>query len=212
VEKFRWEKNALRHVETLSYPELITPNDIAPAGENDLYVSLDHGSRSHFLQGLEHFSRLGKGSLLRIRDAKVERIERGLGFPNGVKLKGKYLFLAATLEKSIRIYEREPFRLWKTIPLDSAPDNLQFDERGNIWVALHPKVLTLRAHSKNFRIQSPSQVEKISAWETDAPEIREILSDRGLDISAASVALPVGENFYLGTIFTSKPLVCPVPD
>lgn len=223
----------LLHQQTLRDPLIITPNDIAAVSGDEFYFTNDHGSRSHLRQTLEAYARVGSGSLVHYGGAeKGFRLEeKEINFANGLWLTADraYLFVAAMLERQIRIYRRDngTLSLATTLSLDTAPDNVQLDAAGDLWVGAHPNLFKLKAHAANHTTAAPAQILRIAAplagllpnqasgenqtRVAATPAIEEILLDDGTLVSAASVAVHDGKRVFIGTIYEPKLIECTLP-
>lgn len=215
IEIFDWNGKRFAFVKTLQDPLLITPNDVIATGPEALWISHDHGSRSHFLQQLEHYSRIGRGFLSRYDGTAFARAADGIFFANGLALdkQRKLLYVAAMLEKSVRVYDvssAEP-KLLRAIPLSAGPDNITLDSDGTLWAGAHPKILTLKKHSEEHGLPAPSLVMRVKEPWRDGAVGEEMMVNDGSAISAASVALPLGKQLFLGSIYDQKILSCPKP-
>ncbi|RZA05116.1 MAG: hypothetical protein EOP11_13535 [Proteobacteria bacterium] len=216
IELFSWGGKSFVHEETLDDPLLITPNDIAATGPREFYVSHDHGSRSHFAQALEHYARWGRGYLSYFDGKTLRRVANGIFFANGlsIDLANQRLFVAAMLEKSVRVYDvqnRLNPVLVKALKLNAGPDNVQLAEDGTLWIGAHPKILALKKHSEHHETPAPSLVIRVKQPLKEEAYAEEIMSDTGEKISAVSVALPWKNHLFLGSIYDQKILDCPRP-
>jgi arylesterase / paraoxonase len=216
IERFRWEKDGFRHEETLRDPLLITPNDLVATGPREFFLSHDHGSRSHFAQAVEHYARLGRGYLTRFDGKSFARVADGIFFANGLALDSaqRLLYVAAMLEKSVRVYDvKDPAHpaYLRRIQLSAGPDNVKLASDGALWIAAHPKILTLKKHSEHHQEKAPSVIIRVKNPAAAAAQAEEVMVEPGPRLSAASVALPLGENLYLGTIYDNVVLRCPLP-
>lgn len=217
LEVFDWVGGKLSHVRTYSHDVLVTPNDLLALGPEDIFISHDHGSRSHLAQSLEHFTRWGRGYLTHYDGTAFFVVDSGISFANGLAFdpKNKRLYLAAMLEKAVRVYDlndpNKPLFL-RSIPLTAGPDNIKLDTNGNLWVAAHPKLLTLKSHSEKHSYPAPSMVIRVKNLDSNTPLAEEVMVDDGKILPAASVALPVGKKIFLGAIYDPRILECdPLP-
>lgn len=215
VEVFDWNGKRFAHVKTLKDPLLVTPNDLIATGPEALWLSHDHGSRSHLHQQVEHYTRIGRGYVTRYDGQGFARVADGIFFANGLALdpERKLLYVAAMLEKAVHVYDvssPEP-RLTHSISLSSGPDNIKLDDEGSLWVGAHPKILVLKKHSEEHALPAPTVVMRIKdPWKAGAAG-EEVMVNDGAAISAASVALPLVKQLFLGSIYDQKLLVCPRP-
>ena len=79
--------------------------------------------------------------------------------------------------------ELEPIRL------PGCPDNLEWDEDGNLWVGADPSFVQLALYAAGLHATAPSQVLRVSFDRAGAPHVEEVWrDDTGETISASSVA------------------------
>jgi arylesterase/paraoxonase len=119
------------------------------------------------------------------------------------------------LERSLHVYERDresgALKPVKTLDLNTAPDNLRFDDRGRLLIGTHPSLLALNALSKDpSRNRAPAQLIAVSGL-PDAPRIEELLSHDGSRFSAVSVGALRGTDLVMGTIYDDGLIRCQLP-
>ncbi|HEY3112013.1 MAG TPA: SMP-30/gluconolactonase/LRE family protein [Chloroflexota bacterium] len=74
-------------------------------------------------------------------DGRLDRIDRGLAFPNGVAFDASYLYLAETLHNRVLRYPRRPDGAigpreeWCQLEGPNGPDGMAFDVEGSLYVA-----------------------------------------------------------------------------
>ena len=129
---------------------------------------------------------------------------KDIGQANGINMSadGKTIYVAATSEKAVRVFTREPVSGTLTpkftIPLNGFPDNIEVDDTGNLYVASMPKGLTYMAHSRDADKRSPTQIVKVTLKEKGGYKIDELYVDDGFAINAATVAAPFRGGMLLG--------------
>jgi arylesterase/paraoxonase len=137
-----------------------------------------------------------------------------LSYANGIVVSPdtKTVFVAETFARRIRVYARNPsnsdLSLEKDIDLGTGPDNITIADNGDLWLGAHPNLFKLKDHSLNHSLLAPAQVIKIRDPLGQHPVIENILEDSGELISAASVAAPVADRFFVGSIFQNRALEC----
>jgi hypothetical protein len=126
-----------------------------------------------------------------------------IGHANGINISadGTIVYIAATTERAIRVFAREPgsgrLTPQRTIPVGSFPDNIEV-EGGNLLVASQLKGFTFLAHSRNADTPAPSQVLKVSPKGSGDYEVDELYVDDGSAINAATVAAGFKGGMLLG--------------
>jgi len=199
---------------SISYPELLTPNDITAVSASQFYVTNDHGNPRGSLMALaEDYLGLPLANVSYFDGVEGRIVATGLRYANGLVVTPdtKTLYVAEITGRKINIYDRnlENGSLTKRseMPVDSGPDNLEWDEKGNIWLAGHPRLLEFAGHAENPDKISPSQVIKINV-DSEEPVISEVYLNLGEEISASSVAAVSGETMLIGSVFEEHILRC----
>ena len=206
--------NTLIHRQAISYPELISPNDIIAISATQFYVTNDHGYPSgHFMQTLEDYLGLPLSTVSYFDGEKGQIVASGLKFGNGIAITDdlKTLYVAEILSRRINIYDRDisdgSLSKRGEIPVDTGADNLEWDDVGNLWVGAHPKPLDFAAHAKDKTKLSPSQILKIDV-RGEQPKFSEVYLSAGEDISASTVGAVSGDILLIGSVFESHILKC----
>lgn len=212
VEVYDVEPEGLIHRESITYPELTSPNDLAAVGPREFYASNDRGyPEPGWRQTLEAYLQLPWASVSHFAEGRSRLVVEGLAFANGVNVSadGNTVYVAECLGRAIHFYERNratgDLRWQRTVSLDSCPDNIEVDERGQLWVAAHPKLFNLLAHAADPEKLAPSQVLRI---DPQSGLVEEVFLDSGKLISAASTAAVAGGQMVIGAIFDPKVVVC----
>jgi arylesterase / paraoxonase len=204
IEIFEYRGGVLNHRETISHPLLTAPNDILAVGPRAFYVSIEYGSASSVGRILERFIPLKRAPLLYFDGEAMSVAADGIGFANGIAMSadGKSLYLAATMEKAVRVYARDvqtgKLEYRYAIPLGSFPDNIEMDAEGALYAACLSKSLTYMKHSKNGTIACPTQIMRIRIKGDNDYSVEEIYYDDGKNINAATVAAPFRGGMILG--------------
>ena len=103
--------------------------------------------------------------------------------------------MSSASDKKILIFQRvgNAWAHGTDINVAGALVNLTWDNRGRLWVAVHPDLVALFFHLMGWRQTSPSLVLQITEPDTPDRAIERLFSDDGGLLSAASVAA-----FYMG--------------
>lgn len=215
VEVFNVLGERLIHVQSITYRELSSPNDLVAVAADEFYATNDRYYVDPGLgQTLEAYLQLPWASVSHFSQGRSRLVLNKLAFANGINVSadGGTIFVAECLGRAIHVYDRHSGTgnlLWRaTIPLSSCPDNIEVDRDGSLWVAAHPRLFDLLAHSADPERLAPSQILHIDP-RTHAVE--EVLLDDGKLLSAASTAAVVDKTMVVGAIFDPKILVCELP-
>lgn len=206
--------NTLTHLKSISYPELIAPNDIVAISPNQFYATNDHGyPPGHFMQKLEDYLGLPLSNVSYFDGKEGHIVATGLQYSNGIAISPdlKTLYVAEIMNRKVNIYDRngKDGSLSKRgeILLDTGADNLEWDDVGNLWVGAHPKLLSFLAHASDAANLSPSQVIKIDVTATP-PVFSEVYLSAGEDISGSTVGAVSGDSLLIGSVFEDRILKC----
>jgi arylesterase/paraoxonase len=197
IEIFAVEPNRLRHLESISDQEglLVSPNDIVAVGREQFYVTNDSGgSRSSFMQMTELLSPRGSvlyydgnGHFTKVAD----RIAA-----NGIAVDRthKRLYVAAMQAKNVLVYQWEadhpsrPLEKLDAIGLGTCPDNLEWDQEGDLWIGCHRSLILAFLYIGKLIKKAPSQVIRFRLTAAATPIVEEVFRDDGKRLSASSVA------------------------
>src|SRR5204863_66783 len=98
--------------------------------------------------------------------------------------------------------------------LATAPDNINVDQDGVVWIAAHPKLFALVRHSRDPVLRAPTQVlrfdprgPKPAAGAIDS-RLTQVYGNDGGEISAGSVAARWRDEFLIGAMLDPKVLIC----
>lgn len=191
----------LQHVRTIvDADHIVSPNDLVALDGDCFYVTNDHGARNILLRTLEDLYGLPLSTVVFWDGSRCHTVAKGIGFANGIALdrtRGR-LYVAATGSKEIHVYSWDaanPANLLTevhSIDLSACPDNLEWDEEGNLWIAGDPDFLKLFLYYKGYQPAAPSRVFCLPSDQSDNPY--EVWSDEtGETISASSVAAVHGK-------------------
>lgn len=213
IEIFNIIGNQLTRVKVLAPKDPISLNDVAAAGPNSFYASIDQGSTTPLGRTVEQYGRLARAGVLYGNGAETRKVLGNLVYANGVQVSndGNTLYVAETTGKRLSSYsineETGALTLTTEQEFNSALDNIEIDAAGNLWIAGHPKTFDFLAHAGDKNKYSPSQVFKINE-STDGFNTEEIYLNDGTPISGSSVAAPTDNGFLIGSVFEPFILDC----
>jgi arylesterase/paraoxonase len=124
---------------------------------------------------------------------------------------GDRLYVAEATGRALRIYRRDQasgaLQLERRVSLGTAPDNVNVDAEGVLWIAAHPRLFRFLAHVRDPARHAPTQVLRLDPRQAEAtPEM--VLGDDGARISAGTVAAAWRDQFLVGTLFDPKVMLC----
>jgi len=210
VEIFDVYPGGLVHRATLTDPLLVMPNDLVAVGVDRFYVTNTHQYPPGWRQTAETYLQLSGAQLLYYGYGGFRVAVDDLVRPNGVNVSpdGQRLYLAMMTDRTLRVYDRDPatdqltFR--NDVFLNTAPDNIEVEADGTLWIGAHPQLLRVVAHRDDPAALSPSQVLRV----TPNGQVDEIYLNAGEQISAASVAAVHDRRLLIGQILGNGFLDC----
>ena len=165
------------------------------------------------MRSIEDIFRLSLANVIYYDGRAFVEVASGIGYANGINVdqSGTLLYLNALTELSTKVFQRDlvtgDLELVQTIGTETGVDNIEVDEKGNLWIATHPKLLDFVAHASDKDKLSPSQVLKVT-YQEGRYEVEEKYLDLGEQISGSSVAAIHKDRMLVGSVFDAKFLDC----
>lgn len=197
--------------------KLISPNDIVAVGKEQFYVTNDHGSATPFGMKLENYLMLPRANVLYFDGNVFKEVVNNLVFANGINVSpdGGRVYVAETTAHRIQTLTRDLFsgKLTQeaTFTLPSGPDNIDVDEKGDLWVADHPKLFGVLVYRDDPSKPSPSEIFRLPVKNGVPQEVQRIYTNLGQEIGASSVGAVADGHLFIGSIFDPKILDCTLP-
>jgi len=200
----------------VSYPEMISPNDLIVVAKDQFFVTNDYGSTyATLMQKLEAYLGLPMSSVTYFDGEQGHSVIDGLRMANGIALSAdkQTLYVAESLRRSVSRYSRGVSLLDWTyqdrVEFGFSVDNLEWSDNGKLLTAGHPKAFDFLAHVDNPLNVSSSEVASINvAGKTMQAET--IYRNDGEALSGASVAVQLGETVLIGPVLDTHILRCQV--
>jgi arylesterase/paraoxonase len=221
-----YDSIALQHVRTVADPRhLISPNDLVALDSDRFYVTNDHGARQAFWQTLETGIGLPWSTVVFWDGSRFHTVAKEIEYANGIALDRarKRLYVAATRSKRLYLYPWNPTDPAKEltnrdhIELPGCPDNLEWDEDGNLWTGANPSFLRGSIYVLGITPTAPSLILRLSFDDGTEPRVEEVWRDEtGEIISSSSVAAVYGKGpvrrLLIGQPFGNHLLDCELRD
>ncbi len=214
IEVYAVEGAQLTHRRRIVGDLLVTPNDVAPVGPNEFYVTNDHGSGDTTTRKLEDYLRIAAAHLVYFDGSELTRIAGDYHYANGVAVSrdGTELYLAASTDRAVFVFDRDPvssaLTLKSEIFADTGVDNINIDSDGDLWIGAHPKLLTLTSHMSDPNVPSPSQVLRMRRGDDGGFTVEEVFLSDGTKFSASTCAARHGNRLLIGSVLASGFLDC----
>mgnify|MGYP001569633950 CR=1 FL=1 len=203
---------ALMHVDSVSFPEMTSPNDVLGVGPRSFYVTNDQGVKEGFLSKVEAWMALPLASLAYFDGQNGKIAARGLAYANGVNMSadGKEVYVTAFLGRQVVVYDRDAasgaLTRRKSIRVNTGPDNVEVASDGAMWIGGHPKVFDFLEHVKDPSHVAPSHVIRVNPV---SGTVEDMLFDASGKINASSVGAVWDDTLIVGSVFDDHVMVCP---
>lgn len=213
IEIFQFNDTTLVHLESISNPLIISPNDVVGVGERQFYVTNDHDEPLSNWRSKKDLLQIPMGNVCYFDGENTQVMSDGILYANGINksLDATKIFVALASGQKIIVFDRDlkSGKLTKSDEIAiSGADNIELDEVGNLWVGCHPKLLAFLAHSKEHSKLSPSEIIKITYSGKGLAKLESIYLNDGKPVSGSSVGAVFGDKLLIGTVYEDKILLC----
>lgn len=211
---FRFEDHSLELLRAVPFAGVTTLNDVTAVGPDSFYVSADHAGPSSFLHEITNYLRLPTGYIDYYDRGSRRRAASGILYANGLAISGdgRQLLAASMLGGKVLIFARDPrtgsLRRVGSVKVGGSPDNITFDESGDLLVGTHPKILALARQQRDRNARSPTLIRRVRFSAAGNARIDTLYSNSGAEISAGSVGIRRGRALLIGSVFDDHILIC----
>jgi arylesterase/paraoxonase len=208
---------AFAPVRTIEDPLLRHPNAILAVGPDQFYVANDSGAGNRLERGLERLFRRAISEVVFFDGRRMRSVAAGLESATGIGMSpdGSRVYVSEAFGNRVAIFAREPgsgdLRLLERVDLAAAPDNINVNADGTVWIAAHARGLALMRHLRDARLRAPTVVYRYVPDAKPAARLTEIYMNDGEEISAGSVGAPFGNQLLIGSLTERRLLVCRMP-
>ncbi|MCU0760293.1 MAG: SMP-30/gluconolactonase/LRE family protein [Steroidobacteraceae bacterium] len=208
---------AFAPVRTVRDPLLLDPNAIVAAGPEQFYVANDSGATNGFDRATELLFRRGLSEVVYFDGRRMRVAAGGLKSASGIAMSpdGSRVYVSETSGNRVAVFARNAgsgdLALLEHVDIGSAPDNINVDADGTVWIAAHAKVLALGMHFGDASNLAPTQVFRFRPDAKGAERLVEVYLDSGAQLSAGSVGAVFNKQLLLGSITERKILQCRLP-
>lgn len=204
-----WDPDSLVHVNTLSDPSMIAPNDLVQIDAERFYFTNDKINEGGFGQFKEEFLGIGYSNVIYFDGESYREVSSGIAFANGINyLKEKQLMLIASSRGfQTHVFSMEKngdLKVTEVIDCNMGVDNIMIDENQDAWLAGHPNLMIYPEYAQRKREISPSEVVKLSFDQAGKASTRSVLVNEGQLISGSTVACPFNGMLLIGSALDDK--------
>lgn len=207
------EAGDLTHIESVAFDALRSPNDVVGVGPRQFYASNDKRFKRGIMATLEAYLALPVTDVVYFDGETGRKIVGGLTYANGVNRSadGSTIYIAELLKRRIDVYDRNEetgaLKRVKTLPVNTAPDNVEVAGDGALWVAGHSKIFDFIEHAKDPKAIAPSHIIRVDPRTGRKSDF--FISVNG-EINAASVGAVWDNTLIVGAVFDSHVMACPM--
>lgn len=206
------EGGMLSHIKSIMFDDMYSPNDVHAVGSNSFYITNDKGFKTGLMNKLEAYLGLPFANVAYYDGEKGRKVITGMKYANGINQSpdGKNIYVSEVLRRTVSVYERNAadgsLEKLSAIDTNSAPDNIDVDGDGILWVAGHQNLFAFLKHANDPSLPAPSHVMRI---DPAAGTSEDIYYNAGEAISASSVGAMHNGTLIIGAVFDSHVLICP---
>jgi hypothetical protein len=218
IEVFEKTDSGLAHIRTLKSPLLDSPNDLHVLPDGRIFVSSDHGPGGKFSQLIDDlFNR--ERSRISYFDGKDwsylgPSVASGNGVFYSVENGREYLYRAVVFDRAIVKYElikggdgKPDLKEVRRIALSGGPDNIEPDDKGNLYVATHTSFFRFFFHTLSPNNLSPTHIDRVAI---SSGSVEPVYTNGGTEIPGASTGLAFENKLFVSQVFEDFLLVCPL--
>ena len=206
--------NILTHVESISFKQMYSPNDVVAVGPRQFYATNDRRYDAGVMASIETYFALPMTSVVYFDGNKGEVAATGLVYANGINVSsdGAKVFVAEVLKRRMTVFDRNEatgdLARNKRIKLNTAPDNIDVDEHGMLWIGGHPQALKFAGHAEDAANISPSHVVRV---DPETGDVEDVFVSLDGEINGSSVGAAFDGQLLVGAVFEPHIMVCPLP-
>jgi arylesterase/paraoxonase len=206
---------SFRPVVSIRDPLLLSPNAIVAVGPEQFYVANDKGATNGLQRASEFGLRRGMSKLVYFDGKNMRVVADGLKSAVGLGISpdGLRLYAAETLGKRLAVYRRNAgtgeLAFDTHVSMAGSPDNINVDTEGEVWVAVHARLLDLVRNFGDAAHASPTQI--VRYVDAGKPPLRTVYAQDGREISAGSVGAVFNGTLLIGSITDRAVLRCRLP-
>ena len=212
IEVFNLYNDSLVHMETLTDPAFISPNDIVALEGGKFYFTNDHAYNEGFGKLTEEYLGRSISTVYFFDGKKYREVAGGIAYANGINydVARRLLFVASPRGFLVKVYEVEEngdLDFVEDIDCGTGVDNIEFAPDGKIWIGCHPSLLTFAEYAKGNLEVSPSEIITIDYKGKGDYKVESIFMDDGNHMSAATVAPPYNDLIFVGNVMDDEFLI-----
>ncbi|MEQ8470294.1 MAG: hypothetical protein RIC35_03875 [Marinoscillum sp.] len=212
IEVFDLVEDSLTHVRTIQDEALISPNDLVALDDTRFYVTNDHQYPYGWLRPLEDYAGLALSDVRYFDGQEFTKVADNIAYANGINydFERELLFVASPrgfLVKVFRVEQSMNLTHIEDIDASTGVDNIEFDADGKLWIGCHPNLMHFSYYMAGKSPTAPSEIVTIDYRGAGDYDVKSIFVDDGSTISASTVAVPFGNEVFIGSVMDEEVIV-----
>jgi len=205
----------LTHKQSVMFDEMHSPNDVQSIGHNSFSATNDKGEKNSSTSELLSFLGVKVSSVVFYDGMNGHTVATDLSFANGINISpdGRSVYVAQSLPRNIRVYSRDlisnQLTHLKDIPLNTAPDNIDIDQDGQLWIGGHFSLFKYVAYKKDPNELAPSHIVKVNP---DNGQLTDVYYDEGDHYRASTVGSTYRNKLFIGSVYEDHISICLLPN
>jgi hypothetical protein len=198
----------------LSDSAFCNANGAAITPDEHVLLTTDRLACDFWGRVIENVFDLPRGRVLSVGKDGVRVLALGIRFANGIAADARHVYLAATRDPALLVYDRvsdrsgtDALALSRRIPLGAAPDNLAWGDDGALYIAAHRSLLRFALFRLGLAADSTSAIYRYDPASAGAP-VRLGWTGGSGAVSGATVALAARGRLVLGAGYDAGLSVC----
>jgi len=205
IEVFNLKNETLTYEKTLTDKTMVSPNDIVIIDNNRFYFTNDHKYIEGFGRLTEDYLGRSLSNVIYFDGTTYREVANGIAYANGINYDAKrnLLYVASPRKFLIKVYnvlQNGDLEYIEDIDSATGVDNIEFDNKGQLWIGSHPNLLRFSAYAKGNKDYSPSEIIKIDYRGLNDYSLETIYLEDGSTMSGSSVAAPFGNLILAGNV------------
>ncbi len=207
------EAGTLTHLETVSFPAMRSPNDIVAVGPRQFYATNDRRFKTGLLSTLEAYLALPVTDVVYFDGETGRSVVKGMTYANGINKSadGSAIYVAELLKRRVDVFSRNgetgALKRVKTLPVNTAPDNIDVAGDGALWIAGHSRIFDFVKHAEDPEAIAPSHIIRV---DPRTGRRADVFIDVEGEINGSSVGAAWDNTLIVGAVFDSHVMVCPM--
>lgn len=205
--------------ETLWDASLTSPNDLFALDSGEIFVSNDRGTGGSFRANWDILTKNPRADIAYFNGKEFFPLNEPVVLGNGIFVRkegeDELIYRSVFWDESIYVYKVKRtesgfpnIQLLKKIVVSGGPDNISEDNKGNLWVVVHPSAFSFTRHSLSRDNFAPTKVMRFANHNSG---VDTVYQNSGEEISAGSTAVLVNGRLWISQVFEDFLLSCPYP-